>query len=484
MNVYRVLMHNRDEAKVAIQSKTEQVTYGELHERIKAVSTLLTQYEVQVGDRVGILAHNSSFWVACYLGILRHGAIAVPIPHDQHKKTIHQFLEITGCQICFVDDDHHKKFASLPVQHIITPERVQQTNSQDTPIFEPSGHDLAALMFTSGSTGVPNAVKVSHKNILTNTRSIVDYLQLDEDDRMMVVLPFYYCFGTSLLHTHLFTGGSLIINNQFMFVENVLDDMETYECTGFAGVPSVYLRLVKRSGFMSRNFKHLRLFQQAGGRLSHDIIKQVVEAFPEKKFYVMYGQTEATARLTYLPPEQVLKKVNSIGQAIPYVNIEILNEDYEPIQPGEQGEIVCSGDSITRGYWQGNANNRFVDGKLHTGDIATIDEDGYMYIVGRQSDFLKPGGNRFSKHTIIDALLLHPDIIEAEVMGIFEAGVGEVVHAFIGVGDTQLSENDVKRHCLAHLPRFAIPQEIKITKELPKNSAGKIQRQLLLNYMD
>ncbi|MBI1184853.1 AMP-binding protein [bacterium] len=484
MNLYHFLMEHVDATKIAIQSRSEEKTYKDIDDMAKAVCFYLADHKIQRGDRIAILAHNSSFWVASYLAILRYGAVAVPVPIDQHETTIHHFLQITGCSICFIDDDHLKKFPDLPVMHIITPDKLESrgTDLAAVPTHHPTEDDLAALMFTSGSTGVPNAVKVSHKNIITNTKSIVEYLQLKSDDRIMVVLPFYYCFGTSLLHTHFRVGGTLVINNQFLYTEDVLNDIENFECTGFAGVPSVYQRLVKRSSFQEREFRHLRHFQQAGGRLGQPIIQTIVEAFPQKKFYVMYGQTEATSRLSYLDPELVLEKINSIGRAIPYVTIEVLNEDNQPVQAGEQGEIVCSGDSITSGYWQDQANQRYIGGKLHTGDIATVDEDGYLYIVGRKSDFLKPGGHRIGSHKIIDVLLLHPDILEAEVIGVYDDELGELVRAFVGVGDNTLSEKDIKRHCLNHLPRFAVPHEIVILKELPKNHAGKVQKTMLLNY--
>ena len=483
MNVYDYLMADVDPDKIAILSREEQTTYAELLGMVNLVGAILAHHNTMQGQYIAIIGQNSSYWIACYLGILRYGAVAVPVPIDQHPDMINQFLEMISCHLCFIDQELENKFASLPTKQIITPDKFKIIDSTvEQPTYQPAKNDLATLMFTSGSTGVPNAVKVSHLNIIANTKSIVEYLKLTRYDRIMIVLPFYYCFGTSLLHTHLRVGGTLVLNNRFMFVEHVLDDMENFTCTGFAGVPSIYQRLIKRSTFTERHFDTLRYFQQAGGRLSHEFIKAIVEAFPKKDFYVMYGQTEATSRLSYLPPEIVLEKVNSIGKAIPYTTLEIVDEEGKPIIAGEQGEIVASGDNITLGYWHDEPNSRYINGKLHTGDMATMDADGFITIVGRKSDFLKPGGNRFSSHKIVDVLLSHPQIYEAEVLGVYDADLGETIHAFVGVGDNELSVNDVKRHCLEHLPRFAIPHEIIIKSELPKNNAGKIQRRLLLDY--
>lgn len=483
MNVYDFLMQNTNPEKFAIQSRDEEITYAELVAIVDNVVIRLHEIGVLPQDQVAILADNSSFWVATYLGILRYGAVAVPVPVDRHPATIMDFLRIIDCKAYCVDASHFKKFPDLPENLLVTEAHIaQSTSSGDITTYPAKGTDLAALMFTSGSTGNPNAVKVMHKNIVTNTRSIVEYLQLDASDKIMAILPFHYCFGTSLLHTHLHIGGTVVINNQFLYTETILDDMENFECTGFAGVPTVYQRLMKRSTFTKREFKHLRHMQQAGGRLSPTIIEDVVKAHPDKRFYVMYGQTEATARLTYLPPDMTLKKPNSIGIGIPYTDVQVLNDAGNPVAVGEEGEIVATGDNITAGYWQNVDNQRYIDGKLHTGDIATIDEDGYIYIVGRKSDFLKPNGRRISTQTIVDALLLHPDVIEAEVVGIDVPDMGEMVRAFVGVGERTLSENEIKRHCIAELPRFAIPHEIIILPALPKNESGKIQKSQLRNW--
>lgn len=483
MNVYDFLIQNLELDKIAVYSQTETITFGEIIQSANTVYAMLSEKDVIQADRVAILADNSSFWIASYLGIMRYGAVAVPVPIDQHIDTINHFLEITDCAVCFIDDANLRKLGILPVQHLITPNDVATyDNHKIASTVAVHEDDLAALMFTSGSTGIPNAVKVSHKNIIANTQSIVTYLNLTQDDRIMVVLPFYYCFGTSLLHTHFRVNGSLAINNQFLFADRVLDDIETFECTGFAGVPSIYQRLLRRSSFKERDLASVRLFQQAGGRLSYNFIKDISETFPDKEFYVMYGQTEATSRLTYLPPHLIHEKKGSIGKAIPNVTIEILNENNNPIQPGEHGEIACTGGNITSGYWVDVPNNRYRNGKLYSGDIATIDDEGYIYLVGRKSDFLKPSGNRISSHQLVDAIIQHPDVIEAEVVGIYDDTLGEYIRAFIGVGDNEVTEKDIKRHCLEHLPRFAIPQEIILVDELPKSKAGKIKKNMLLNY--
>src|SRR5208337_2856695 len=245
--------------------------------------------------------------------------------------------------------------------------------------------DLAALMFTSGSTGRPRGVMVSNRNIVANTNSIVEYLGLTANDRIMAVLPFHYCFGASLLHTHLRVGGSVVIDSRFMYPERVLQRMQETACTGFAGVPSHFQILLRKSAIAKMSFPHLRYVQQAGGQLAPAFIAELRQALPGKQVFVMYGQTEATARLSYLPPELLDTKLGSVGKGIPGVALSVVDESGQRALPGQTGEIVAEGGNVALGYWQDEEETarHFRNGKLYTGDLATVDEDGFLYIVDR-----------------------------------------------------------------------------------------------------
>ena len=196
----------------------------------------------------------------------------------------------------------------------------------------------------------------------------------------MAVLPFYYCFGTSLLHTHLKTGGSLVLGDSIAFPEKVLDLMEEKSCTGFAGVPTTFQIYLRNSTFPKRKLPALKKVQQAGGKLSTVLLKELIDIRPKTKIYVMYGQTEATARLSYLPPNMLKRKLKSIGRGIPNVDLRVVDENGEDIKSGEVGEIIARGENISPGYFdniQANAE-KFANGYLQTGDIATVDEEGFI----------------------------------------------------------------------------------------------------------
>jgi acyl-CoA synthetase (AMP-forming)/AMP-acid ligase II len=326
---------------------------------------------------------------------------------------------------------------------------------------------------------------VSHGNIVANTDSIIAALGLRETDRMMVVLPFHYCFGASLLHTYLKVGATLVLDNRFAYPEVVLQRMQETECTGFAGVPSHYQILLRNSSLAARSLPGLRTLLQAGGHLAPSFLRELQSALPSARIFVMYGQTEATARLSCLPPEMVAIRPDSVGKAIPGVKLRVLKESGEEARAGEVGEIVAEGDNIAQGYWhcEAETENSFRNGRLCTGDLATVDADGYLYIVDRAKDFLKRGGTRVSTRHIEDRILECSELLEVAVVGVPDEVLGEAIRAFVvprSLDDTECAKR-VRSYCKRNLPSPLHPRDIIVVPALPKNSSGKVLREKLRN---
>lgn len=459
---------------------------GEVLDAIQAWSDWLQDQNVLPGERVGVLAENGFFFVAAYFGIIHAGCCAVPLPTDCTENALKRMVASTNMRHFFISSQCEKRFSSCLDQLDVT--LISQT-AQPTllgccntnPVEVDLQRDLAAIMFTSGSTGDPKGVMVTHQNILSNTQDILSYTGIDATDRVMTVLPFSYCYGMSLLHTHLMAGASLVINNRFMFAEKVLDEMAQTNCTGFAGVPATYQILLRKTRFAKRNFPALRWLQQAGGKLPNALINEIRHAFPEVKFFTMYGQTEATARLSYLPPDRLVDKLGSVGKGLPHARLDVLRPDGSPVAlgTGEIGEIVASGESISSGYWADDEETKkyFHDGKLYTGDMATVDADGFIFIVERARDFIKSMGHRVSPKEIEEVLAEMPEIVEAAVAGLPDDLCGEAVKAFVVAVDTaKLTADDVVRYCLNRLPNYKIPQYVEFLPQLPKTSNGKVDK--------
>lgn len=497
MNLFDYLLAHADRGATAVMSRKEAVTYGELEAQAERVAFTLRACGVGRGDRVGILGENSPFWIASYLGILKVGAVAAPFPARLTADRLAQLAHVTGCRAVCADGVRARQHAAaLPdtctvvipssaalegIRHPVV--RVDPAIEGACPTVEVEDRgELASLMFTSGSTGEPNAVKVSHRNIMANTDSIIQYLDLTANDRMMVLLPFDYCFGLSLLHTHLRAGGSIVLNNASQFAEDVLDDMERFECTGFAGVPAIYQHFLRRSSLPTRALPRLRLAQQAGGKLPDALITEFRSALPHVRFFVMYGQTEATSRLSYLDPAHLGDKLGSIGHGLAGTKLRVLDAADQPVPVGEVGEIVAEGDNVTLGYWVPDpAKRNFRDGKLYTGDLGRIDDDGFIYLVGRTSDFIKPSGHRISTKEIEDVLAEIPEVVEVAVVGMPDPDLGEAAKAFIVTRDgTELPYKRITDHCKGRLPLYAVPRAVAFVSDLPKSGAQKVLKRALV----
>jgi long-chain acyl-CoA synthetase len=503
MNAVEYLLNNPAAAsETALLALDEEYSYGDLRQACDAVANFLIASGRQKGDRILLLADNSFFWVACYLGTLRAGCVSVPVFPGTSAEDLNFILESCGIGLAFIrgklSRDQWLAFPTdckivvggggfLPAEEF----KLASTRFDDLLALPGSQSgwpeideklDLAAIMFTSGSTGKPRGVMVSHGNIIANTSSIVKYMELISDDRIMVVLPFFYCFGTSLLHSHLRVGGSLVIDSRFMFPDKVLFRMQETNCTGFAGVPSHYQMLLRKSSFKKMRFPTLRYLQQAGGKLSDSLIRELHDAVPDTKVFVMYGQTEATARLSYLPPALLNTKLGSIGRGIPGTRLKVVDENGDAVLPGEVGEIVAEGDNIALGYWGAGEEDHstFRNGSLYTGDLATVDEDGFIFIVDRAKDILKCGGKRSPSKEVEDALLEFDDLVEAAVIGVPDELLGEAVKAFVvpKKDDLGLIER-LQAFCGRRLPPHLMPREIVVLQALPKNSGGKVLKTAL-----
>ena len=466
--------------KVAVVDRDGQHTYGDLRRATAAVSQRIATWGLAPGSRVGLLSRNSLFWIASYLAVIRSGHVVVPYATTSTAHDVLRKARFVDADSILLDSALRGAFSAVAdaATHL-----ADQSAMQDPPppgfddIAPVDPDDDAALMFTSGTTSAPRAVRVTHRNLRANTDSIVQYLGLTADDRVLVVLPFPYCYGASLLHTHLRTGGSVAICDTFAFPETVVDAIGRDGCTGFAGVPSSYQLLLRASSFATTRLPTLRLMQQAGGRLPQPQIEAVAAAQPQAALFVMYGATEATSRMSYLPPSMREERPGSIGRGIPGVTLTVIDDEGREVPVGTVGEVFARGDSIAKGYWndpEGSAA-KFVGGGLRTGDLAYADEDGFVYIVDRKSDFIKSWGIRVSTREVEDAVVTVPGVTAAAVVGRPDDQAGEAIVAFYCTAEgVDVPPTQVLAHCRATLPRPLVPHEARRIPRMPLNANGKI----------
>ena len=491
---------DRDPAAVALVHGEVRATYGEVEARANRLANFLRAEGVERGDRVALLADNGLDYVTGFFGILKAGGCVVALNSANRARTLGKLVADSGAvalvtrlaqarrelpeilaacpTVRLVVTDRTNPGWQLPeTVSIATSEAIGKCGSERPPVFV-TEDDLAAILYTSGSTGMPRGATLTHRNLSANTRQILDYLRLTGEDSVLVVLPFHYSFGNSLLLTHLEVGGRLVIDNRFAYPHVVLDTMQREAVTGFSGVPSTYAFLSAKSDFLERDFPHLRYLTQAGGAMSPALTRKLRETLPAGvKLFVMYGQTEASARLSYLPPERLAEKLGSIGIAIPGVTLSIRREDGGECQVGEVGEIVASGDNIMQGYWNDPEETARVleNGLLHTGDLARQDEDGFIYVVDRIKNMIKSGAHRVSAKEIEETIAELPGVVEACVVGVPDELLGEAIEAFVVCeADGDLDTQAILQHCRDRLALFKIPRAVAFLGQLPKSSAGKI----------
>ena len=337
--------------KEAVVQGEERRAYAYVEANANRVAHALREAGIGEGDRVGLLMPNSVPYICSYFGILKIGAVAVPINNAISPEALRYVIEDAGTKglilhprikaarsdvfpgdagmrVLLADGDASSlalsKTGGIPVVRTLADVFVNEP--AEAPPATVTSDALACLLYTSGSTGKPKGVMLTHANIVANTKAIIRSLGLDHDDRMMVVLPFFYCYGASLLHTHFAVGGTVILENQFLYPNKVLEHMEEEGATGFAGVPSTFAILLRRSDIRARRLEKLRYVTQAGGAMAPVFIRELREVLPKTNVFIMYGQTEASARLSCLPPERLPEKIGSVGKGIPGVELKVLNE--------------------------------------------------------------------------------------------------------------------------------------------------------------
>ena len=428
-----------------------------------------------------LLSVNNRFFLKAYFAIIKSGNVCIPLDPNIEKENLEYISGLTKPVMIFMTRDIEQKITASAVKCIF-PDTIGKEEFKG-PLTEKEenfdGKACAEIIFTSGSTGIPKGVMISHKNLIANTDSIITYLKLNQDDRMLVVLPFYYCYGLSLLHTHLRVGGSIVFNNSFIFLGSIINNLLDYKCTGFAGVPSHFQILLRKSdNFKTTKFPDLKYVTQAGGKLAPIFIDEFKSSHPEIIFIVMYGQTEATARLSYLPPELYEVKKGSMGKGIPGVELKVINEKGEKIKPGEIGEVIACGDNIMLGYFgdEEGTRNTIRNGWLYTGDLGTVDNDGYIFLTARKKEIIKVGGKRISPKEIEAVILELPEVIDCTIEGVEDELLGEALKATIVIRaengkETMLAM--IKQHCSRHLALYKVPRIFELKEQLVISATGK-----------
>ncbi len=480
--------------RIALQQGGRRLDYRALQAAMLAFAKLLRARGIAPGDRVALALPNCIEAVVAWYGCWRAGAAVVPLNAQARERDFHPWLLHSGARLLIQHQDHEDGMraataAGVPVlhaQHCLAGEGGATGDASsdadaapDSPT--PDSKALAAILYTSGTTGAPKGVALSHRNLAANTASILDSLGIGAEDSTVSTLPFYYAYGASVLHTHLAVGARIVLEDNLVFPHLVAEALARERATGFSGVPSTFALLLDRGQLERHDLSALRYLTQAGGAMAPAMARRVRAAFPSARLFVMYGQTEASARLTCLPPERFEDKAGSVGTPIANVEIQVRREDGSRAAPGEAGEVWARGPNVKAGYWQAPEATAatLVEGWLRTGDEGHLDADGFLWLSGRRSDMIKTGAHRVHPQDVEEVIAELPGVREVAVTGIDDTLLGQVVAAFLVPGNDAPTEMAVKAHCRQRLASYKIPRQVAFVSELPKTASGKIRRAAL-----
>jgi len=479
-------------ASPALTHSGRTLSYAELDGCAKAFAAQLQQRGVRPGERVVIALENSFEYAASLLAVFLCGAVAVPISPDTTAERLHAIRHDCAASQVVLREALARKLgiaeSGAPLLLHAHWEQNQTAWFSNTaaadPAADPDPEALAMILYTSGTTGAPKGVMLSHRNLLSNTQAIISYLELTGRDSIVTILPFFYSFGNSVLLTHLATGARVVIENRFAFPNTVVETMQREKPTGFSGVPYSFYVLLNKSTFPERDWSFLRYISQAGGGMRVEAVRQLQRILKDVSIIVMYGQTEAAARLTYLPPARLNEKLGSAGIPIPGVELRIVDERGQTLPPGQVGEVAVRGENIMLGYWNMPEETAAAirSGWLYTGDMGRLDEDGFLYLVSRKSDFIKSASYRISPGEIEEVLAECAGVADVAAFGVEDDLLGEAIAAAVVMKGEEIHSFDAARlreHCLQRLPFFKVPKFIFQEELIPRTSSGKTQYFLL-----
>jgi long-chain acyl-CoA synthetase len=493
----------------AVATPGHRLSYGDLAKRVEELAGHLAEAGVRPGARLLVALPNTPATVVASLAIQAAGATAVEVNREWAPDTQASIVAQAGVRQAFVFGRDARAWgrvaARQPLERFwvvhpgLLPDRLRAdlggapaTLLQEDGRVDPhlglappaprpalAPEQAALILYTSGSTGRPRGVVQTYRNVDANARSIVEYLGLTAGDRALLVLPLYYCYGRSVLQTHLLCGASVFLDARFAFPRVVLEALGSERCTGFAGVPLTFEIIRRQVDVSTLAFPALRYLTQAGGAMAPETIDWVRRAFQPAQLFVMYGQTEATARLSYLPPARAEEKRGSIGIPIPGVELRVVDDTARELPAGETGHLVARGANVTPGYLDEPEETAAIlhDGWLWTGDLAVRDADGFLFHRGRSKEILKIGGHRVSPVEIEQVVAEHPDLSEAAVIGVPDPLLGEVPVAFVVLREGRVLDPEaLKVFCRARMPAHRVPVRFTPVASLPRNEAGKLLR--------
>jgi len=498
--------------KEALVHGAQRLTYRQVERAVNALGYGLKSAGIERGDRVGILVEPSIAQALSIFAVSRANGAFVPINHLLFPEQVAHI--VNDCRMKGLITTKAKLAALLPVLKqcpslsFVVVLREGDAPELDLPLYSFEDlcaadapvendvcieKDLAAILYTSGSTGKPKGVMLAHAHVMAGASSVSTYLEITEKDRILAVLPFSFDAGLNQLMTAFQQGGTLVMTT-FTFAREIVQVLASEEITGLAGVPTLWALLAQPQSTLQKTpLPHLRYITNTGGAMPQAVLAVLRKVLSTTRIFLMYGFTEAF-RATYLPPEELDRRPTSMGKAIPGSEILVINDRGELCKPGETGELVQRGPTVSLGYWERPeltermfrphpfvpADHRNGEKICYSGDLVKTDEDGFLYFVGRRDTMIKSSGYRISPTEVEEVLFQSGRVRGAAVIGVPDEVLGQHIKAFVVPVDRENRDPDqLLAFCAEKMPRYMMPKTIEYLDELPKTSSGKVDYQKL-----
>jgi long-chain acyl-CoA synthetase len=500
--------------KTVVIIRDKEYSYSRLQVDAGKLARYLVHIGIKKGDRVAVYMNNSWESVVSVYGITLAGAVFLLVNPQTKADKLQYILNDSGAKVLLSESWlRNELLQALPgagnIQRVILsgdmgqfePDHqaeivefeyvLSQNIAGSLPVIIPN--DLAALIYTSGSTGFPKGVMMTHQSMVFTSWSLIEYLRLTEDDRIMLLLPLAFDYGLYQLLMAVTTGGTLIVEQSFAFQASVYKQIELTRPTVFPGVPTIYAMMIATHKNTGITFPGILKVTNTAAALPAEFVPELKKIFPNALIFKMYGLTECK-RVCYLEPELVDEKPNSVGKAIPGTEVFLLSPQGNPVPPGERGILHIRGPHVMLGYWNKpdlssemlRAGSLPYERVLCSNDWFTMDEEGFLYFQGRTDDIIKTRGEKVSPVEIENVIYKLPGIKEVAVIGVPDEIMGESVIAWVTLhNEGLLREKDIQKECMSKLESFMVPRRVIILPEMPKSANGKIDKKLLKeNYKE
>ncbi|MGA2213802.1 MAG: AMP-binding protein [Bryobacteraceae bacterium] len=474
-----------------------RLTFSELAAAVERTARGLAGLGLGAQDRIGVWATNCAEWVQLHLACARIGAVLVNVNPAYRSYELAFVLRKSGMKALFlwekdkrsdyramVDEAIAGQSPGLALEHVVYFGMEKWTRmpaqGRDIPARRSAADEVTNIQYTSGTTGSPKGVLLTHRNVLNNARVIADGLRIGERDRIVVPVPLYHCFGCVIgTLVSVVSGATLILPAATFDALSTLEAIHAERATAIYGVPTMFIAELEHPAFHTFDYGSLRTGLMAGAPCPVEIMKRVASDMQCAGMTVAYGQTESSPVITMSGVHDSLeRRVSTVGQACPNTEVKIVSTSGDTVPVGEQGELCTRGYLVMKGYDRELEETRRAvdeDGWLHTGDLATMDAHECFRITGRAKDMIIRGGENVYPREVEEFLHTHPKVAEVQVVGLPDARLGEVVAAWIRLKEPALEE-EIREFCRGRIAHFKVPQYIRFVEAFPMTVTGKVQK--------